>query len=68
MENYQKFLKAHPKAIGSIVGEQAFTALIEAGEKPEMIIAAAKEYAETVRHYSSIIAASWGHALCTNIR
>jgi len=50
--DYQKFMEEHPKPIESRAGEVAFAALIAAGEKPEMIIAAAKGYAETVKGWS----------------
>lgn len=36
----------------STEGKQAFLALIEAGENPKIIIAAAKSYAEAIKNYS----------------
>lgn len=55
--DYKKFLEAHPKPVKSTEGKQAFLALIaliEAGENPEIIIAAAKSYAEEIKNYSKV--------------
>lgn len=52
VEAYQDFMKAHPKPIESIAGQEAFAKLIASGVDPKQIIAAAKAYAETVKNWS----------------
>jgi uncharacterized protein YdaU (DUF1376 family) len=49
---YERYLKAHPKPIPSDAGEVAFSALVEAGESPAIIVASAAAYAEKVRSWS----------------
>ncbi|HEV8037194.1 hypothetical protein [Yoonia sp.] len=50
---YQDFLKAHPRPVASQAGAKAFADLIAAGEKAEVIIGAARAYAEVVKRWSS---------------
>ena len=52
-ENYQRYLKAHPRPVDSDAGEVLFADLVASGVDPERIIAAARSYAETVRGWSS---------------
>lgn len=53
VEDYQNFLKAHPRPVSSEAGAKAFADLIAAGEKAEVIIGAARAYAEVVKRWSS---------------
>jgi uncharacterized protein YdaU (DUF1376 family) len=53
-EDYQKYLKAHPRPVDSDAGEALFSELVASGVEPERIIAAARSYAETVRGWSSV--------------
>ncbi|MGB7244271.1 MAG: DUF1376 domain-containing protein [Sulfitobacter sp.] len=52
-ENYQRYLKAHPKPVDSDAGATFFSELIIDGEDPERIIGAATAYAETVKGWSA---------------
>lgn len=51
---YERYLKAHPKAVESNAGELAFSALVEAGEDASSIVASAAAYAVKVKDYSSL--------------
>lgn len=51
-ENYQRFLKAHPKPVPTDAGENLFSELVAEGADPEQIIASAAAYAETVKGWS----------------
>jgi uncharacterized protein YdaU (DUF1376 family) len=51
---YEKYLKAHPKPMkDSKIGEEAFDALVKAGEDPEKIVAAAAAYAAAAKTFSN---------------
>jgi|GEM_PF-3452217 len=52
-EDYQKYLKAHPRPVDSDAGEVLFSDLVASGVDPERIIASARSYADTVRSWSS---------------
>lgn len=52
-EDYQKYLKAHPRPVDSDAGEALFSELVASGVEPKLIIAAAQSYADTVRSWSS---------------
>tara|TARA_R110000824_G_scaffold91744_4_gene223061 strand:+ start:253 stop:957 length:705 start_codon:yes stop_codon:yes gene_type:complete len=51
-EDYQRYLKAHPKPVASDAGEAFFSALLADGVEADRIIAAAVAYAETVKTWS----------------
>ena len=52
VENYERYLKAHPKPVSGDAGLILFSELVCDGADPEQIISAARAYAETVKHWS----------------
>ena len=52
VEDYQKYLKAHPKPVDSDAGSIFFSELVANGIDPAKIIASAKAYATTVKGWS----------------
>lgn len=51
-EDYQRYLKAHPKPVDSDAGAAFFSALLADGIGADRIIAAAAAYADTVKSWS----------------
>ena len=52
VEKYLEYMKVHPKPIDGISGERLFSKLVNSGEDPNIIIAAAQNYANTVKGWS----------------
>jgi uncharacterized protein YdaU (DUF1376 family) len=52
-EDYQRYLKAHPKPVDSDAGSELFSSLLADGIEADRIISAAAAYAETVKGWSS---------------
>jgi len=52
-EDYQRYLKAHPKPVDSDAGSALFSSLLADGIEADRIISAAAAYAETVKGWSS---------------